>query len=341
MKKAIFRFAAVTLLISLLLSLCSCSSAGGSPASFGSGKDAVGINEEELRYFFLGSFYDCLGWPESEGKTDSELAEDAFVLMEDALRYFGAVRYLCAKYGITGSSIIESEVENTVASYKKMKGDGFDEWLASANLSEELLRTLLTQQEIEMTLRAYCAEEASGVIPSDDATVEADAHRNFYRAVQILISEKTPEGKAEAEEYLSRALAGEDFDDLIRDFNDRHNYTGGTDGYCFTDGQMIAPFEEAVKKTEPDAVYPEVVESEAGYHVIKRLVLTDEYIDENFTTIRNNYKTRRFNELLAACEEENGLTFGKDFSTAEKLLERYADRVAAVKEKARNDANAE
>jgi protein-export membrane protein SecD len=90
------------------------------------------------------------------------------------------------------------------------------------------------------------------------------------------IDKVNEEKKSQAEDVLKRALAGEDFATLAKEFSeDPGSKENGGDLDFFKKGQMVAEFEQAA--FSPDLkvgqVYPELVKSSFGYHIIKK---TDE-----------------------------------------------------------------
>ncbi|MFC1598154.1 protein translocase subunit SecD [Patescibacteria group bacterium] len=79
------------------------------------------------------------------------------------------------------------------------------------------------------------------------------------------------EVKKKAEAVLAQALAGEKFADLAREHSDDPGSAeeGGDLGE-FEQGQMVPEFDEVVfEKATVGEVYPELVESSFGYHIIK------------------------------------------------------------------------
>ncbi|PIP78910.1 MAG: hypothetical protein COW85_02825 [Ignavibacteria bacterium CG22_combo_CG10-13_8_21_14_all_37_15] len=76
--------------------------------------------------------------------------------------------------------------------------------------------------------------------------------------------------KEKATAVLKRVLAGESFDSLANEFSaDQYSKPKGGDIYYITAGLVVPEFEDAAYKTEVGKVYPEVVKTRFGYHIIK------------------------------------------------------------------------
>ena len=118
---------------------------------------------------------------------------------------------------------------------------------------------------------------------------------DYYRAKHILIAEPA-EDAAEDEEsdvvteedgktgeelanlVLEKAKKGEDFDAMIEKYNTDPGMAQNPDGYVFTDGAMVAEFEDCVKELKPGEFG--IAKTNYGYHVIQRLPLDG--TEENF-----------------------------------------------------------
>lgn len=77
------------------------------------------------------------------------------------------------------------------------------------------------------------------------------------------------EAKAKAEDILKRVQAGEDFASLAKESSEDTTAADGGDLGFFGRGDMVKEFEDAAFSTEPGKVYPSIVKSPFGYHVIK------------------------------------------------------------------------
>ncbi len=84
------------------------------------------------------------------------------------------------------------------------------------------------------------------------------------------IDQGNKEAKATAQKVLARALKGEDFSALAKEFSqDGSKDNGGNLGY-FARGVMVAPFEKAVFDFKGMGVLPTLVETQFGYHIVKK-----------------------------------------------------------------------
>ena len=113
------------------------------------------------------------------------------------------------------------------------------------------------------------------------------------RASHILISNRDDEGndvsdeqkkknKEKAEEILKQAKEGVDFAQLAKEYSQDGSSENGGDLDFFGKGQMVEPFEKAAFSLKNGEIYPEIVETDYGYHIIKK---TDEKYDD-FDTIK-------------------------------------------------------
>ncbi len=97
----------------------------------------------------------------------------------------------------------------------------------------------------------------------------AAALGRVYRAKHILVDDE-----ATAWAVLTQLMVNPSekyFDQLIKQYNTDPGMKNNPDGYLFTDGDMVASFENAVKSLKIDACVTAPVQSDYGWHIIVRL----------------------------------------------------------------------
>jgi peptidyl-prolyl cis-trans isomerase SurA len=94
-----------------------------------------------------------------------------------------------------------------------------------------------------------------------------------YRVSHIMFKPepgKEQETKALADAVLDSIKKGASFEDMVQRYSiDPYSKPNGGDIYYVTAGQLPIEFEDAVYQTEPGQVYPEVVKTRFGLHIIK------------------------------------------------------------------------
>ena len=127
-------------------------------------------------------------------------------------------------------------------------------------------------------------EIPEGATDEEIADITAQNEKLKEEAAEKLKKEK----RAIAEEVLAKAKNGEDFDELIAEYNEDPGETpnddGKYDGYLFTTGEMVEEFETAAFALGIDEI-SDIVETDYGYHIIKRVDISDKYLEDNIVDI--------------------------------------------------------
>lgn len=268
------------------------------------------ISHDMYRYFHMNYKKESDRYTEEQvyQKTVKALAQDV------------ALTKLADKYNITLSDTDEAQIEKYVEAATANYGgkEEFKSALKENYLTEELFEYLYSRQILETKLRDHMYDERNNIIKSDDATFEKDLQVNFMAAKQILIrndeGDDTEKNKTLAEDILLKLRNGADFDALIKEYSED---SSANDDYVyyFTRGQMLSAFEEAVEETEEGKLCQRVVYSEAGYHIVMRLPLDNEYTDTHYEELRRAYKARCFNEIRDEMAESFAVEKANDFDT--------------------------
>ncbi len=192
----------------------------------------------------------------------------------------------------------------------QLDDEGWKQYLADMYCTEELYKMALERKNLEYKLIRSLYEDdfkenvlpdyvmakhiLLGVTDVDYEAVEVPEGATEEEIEKInaenekLREEATAKLKEEklalAEEILEKAKGGEDFDKLIAEYNEDPGEVakedGTFDGYLFTKGEMVEEFETAAYALEIDGI-SDIVETDYGYHIIKRVEISDEYLDEN------------------------------------------------------------
>ncbi len=85
-----------------------------------------------------------------------------------------------------------------------------------------------------------------------------------FRASHILVKDQQS-----AERIYERVKKGESFESLARQYSTCPSKSKGGDLGWFKEGQMVAPFENAVRKMSTGAI-SRPVRTQFGYHIIKK-----------------------------------------------------------------------
>lgn len=103
-----------------------------------------------------------------------------------------------------------------------------------------------------------------------DISVLSDYIGDKGASVQhVLILNDTDDASQLAEEVLQKAKNGEDFLELMKQYND--DTSEKESGYTFPEGEMVPKFETAAFSLKIGEI-SDIVESDYGFHIIKRIV---------------------------------------------------------------------
>ena len=152
--------------------------------------------------------------------------------------------------------------------------------------------------------------DGSEYAPTEEDLLTYAAENDLLYAKHILLmTQDTATGEAlsadeiaakrtKAEDILAQLQAIQDpeelektFDTLMNENSEDTGLAANPDGYLFTAGQMVAPFEEGTRALDYGQISG-IVESDYGYHIILRL---DPTASES---LRSQWAVQRLNELV-------------------------------------------
>ena len=195
-----------------------------------------------------------------------------------------------------------------------MKYSEYADYLAKAGSDIKFIEDCATAEAYKSKLTAKMTEGGEDMSVSTEEMGEF-LKSDYYRAKHILIAEPTEGDAADSEVVteedgktgeelanlvLEKAKNGENFDDMIKKYNTDPGMESNADGYVFTDGAMVAEFEDCVKSLKPGEFG--LAKTDYGYHVIERLSLdgTEEKFESWVTENKDDL------EFKALCKK-NGI----------------------------------
>lgn len=146
------------------------------------------------------------------------------------------------------------------------------------------------------------AMKKKGELPTTDEEFEEIlSGADFIRVKQILVPRDNgstdEENRTYAESLLEKAKSGEDFDELVQKYGKDLYLFNNKDGYYVSRGNYYEEFENAAFALEIDEI-SDVVETEAGYSIIKRYPKEAEYMVKKFDELKENYIRGQYNIIL-------------------------------------------
>lgn len=279
--------AAVLLVMTFILSSCTGGISDDTVASVG--EETVSAGEIA---FLIAQNVEAVK-KQMEGMEDSEKQEywntdvdgkkPADIIKENAMEYLLNYAAFAQASKDEGISVSSSEVKtkmNTAFSQEDLK-----KYKDTYGVSSDAVRKVVRKQLLYQKYLTRILEKKKDYNPTEEQLAEL-FKSDYFKAKHILFkitdsetgAEYSPEQVAEirekAENVLSRAKRGEDFDKLMNEFSEDPGLSSNPDGYVFTDGEMITEFQDAVKNL-PENGISELVKSSYGFHIIKRLPLDD------------------------------------------------------------------
>lgn len=282
----------------------------------------IDIPFDEFRYVYI-YYAASRGISSDLWESDPDLFPTFLEIIVSACKETCYGELLANKYNIslTDSDMDEIALNLANESAQFESQEEYEQALKDAGITEDLLERLITKQVLgnRAYLELYGGENPQ-LIGSDE-DIKADISENYVRVYHLLISadhfyglegyedytdeQLAQEAKTLAEETLASIQNGDgDIYELAQTIGDDPGMIDNEEGYLFTYGMMVEPFEKASFVLGVGDVSG-LVETDYGWHIIIRLE-QDEYVNEHFEEVRETYVNDRFNSdvntLLAETE---------------------------------------
>lgn len=233
---------------------------------------------------------------------------------------------------VPAAQMLTSEIENTITQiyalcayaekinitfdeeFKKIYGEllGYieQELAKQYNADKAIEAGIISKEEFQdfankfliYVITAQTIQEDSAKKDYDISEYEKIFRTNYITAKHILV-----EDEALAKELISRIEKGESFDTLMKE----HNIDPGAteEGYTFTMGEMVEPFEKAAFALKENEYTKAPVKTDFGYHIILRMPLSEKELSEakNYwmSLLAQNAAQEEINKIIESSKVEH------------------------------------
>ncbi len=237
-----------------------------------------------------------------------------------------------------GSAWDLKQTKNQTMTVLAEQGLTFDEWLQTMGMDEEMYDNIFAQgYYLEALDDYYFGVNGENAPDEDEIRAEFD---KFYKAKHILImntdeygNQLTGDDLAEKEALLAeiqQELAdGADFDELMNKYSEDTGLQTNPDGYIFQDdGRFVDEFVDGTAALEIGEISSEPVESDYGWHIIKREALTNDDYEFYRPQLVYNMTGMTIDNLVEQWMSEADVTYPdghEDLTIADVLGEEAGD----------------
>ncbi len=267
--------------------------------------DGEKIYYDYFRYVFLNTRDDMDGGDHSYWKDNVSAGLELSDRTMEVLLRNKAITELAKEYDIRLTREQKKEIDDYIKASKEEFGgeEAFKKSLEASYMTEYSLRYVQNIVQLWSDLYHYVTSEANGVIRCSDEILLDDIPKNFRRIEYVMIRNDETDDKEEnaslAESVRERALTGEDFAGLIKEYGEDETMSEKLkDGYYYTVGGIVREVEEAVEELAEGEI-SEVIDMGYALFVIHRLPIEDSYVKDNMEEFRESYCARIFNEMVA------------------------------------------
>lgn len=225
----------------------------------------------------------------------------------DMYRELYAVYNAAKKSGFTEKASTKDAI---VSQWEQFKGqfattEEFDAFFLNNSISSDDFKEYL---EIFTVYNLYQKSEydkyASKEYTLNELTAYAD--KEFVKAKHILVKDE-----ATANDIIKKLKKGTSFDKLVKEYSEDPGQ--GDDGYTFTKGEMVKPFENAAFALKKNSYTLSPIKTDYGYHIIYRYPIKSEWIKENSAKLSESAAVAAFNKYLETLIESAKISYTQNY----------------------------
>ena len=163
---------------------------------------------------------------------------------------------------------VDAEIEKSAEPFGSM--EDYKELLEAQGINPDYVRENV---QLSLLMRAALLDEVE--ITDEMIEEQYEASKPAYTAQHILV-----EDEETAKDIIAQLNDGADFGELVTEYSTDPGSLETEGTYTFGPGEMVPEFEGAVDALEPGELTEEPVQSAHGFHVIRRLELDAEPLED-------------------------------------------------------------
>lgn len=255
---------------------------------------------------------------ELEGKKTEDIAKDRAL---DSIKVSLAAKEKAKELGITLTKDEKAQNKQSAKDFISKNAD----LVKQINIKQKDLEEFFTYGSL---IKKVIEKMSESYKPNDEeikkAMEESKASYEEVTVKHVLVGNKDESGqqlpenqlkekKVLAEDILKKALAGEDMAALAKKYSEDPGSKDSGGEYTFPRGKMVPEFEEAAFTGEVGKVYPKLVETSYGYHIIKveKHTMGDEaqIKKDSEARVKQTFAENELTELGKAMKVEKAETY--------------------------------
>ncbi len=261
------------------------------------------------------SFADMLDQDFGDGMTGADALKQS---TDSFFKDMETVRLFAEENGITltkeDKKLLEQELKLQIESAGGQKA--FLDQLKAQNTTEELVYYMNELSKLYQKMNSELfVGDGKFAISTDEIYNKLSS--GYVRVKHVLVQANDPnaedyaEKRKLAETIAKKAKDGADFDALIKEYGKDPGMETNTNGYIFDKdgydiaktGMMVSEFSAASNALAENGVSG-VVETSHGFHIIKRLPINKEYVEENAESLSQEFAANVFEDKIREYTEK-------------------------------------
>lgn len=256
----------------------------------------VSMDEYIYNYNYMTDYF-----IDETNKTKDNLTEKELEMIAEKAKFqilfMHSIKKLATDNNITLSDDDNEYIKNKINDEIQLFGgaETFNETLKSIGLTMEKYQETNESGILYGKLsKLYFGDDSKN--PINEESLKKSFKTDYYRVKHILIN-KAEDGhsaddghghtdlmgdedaKLLTQDVLSKLQESEDFDKLMNEYGQDPGVARNPDGYHFKKGEAVAEFEKASLALKDNEI-SDIIETDFGYHIIKRLPLDENYFSE-------------------------------------------------------------